>query len=122
MEKLSNLELAISAYEPQNYVEITELEHQLYTTNNPLTLCIKKELYEKLSADAKIIIYLALDTTMNIFSILISPKGNKPYIPKKKTTPTTRLIENYLKWVYKWKGIRIRTALDEVTTFVAYIT
>lgn len=122
MEKLSNIELAAFAFLPQNYVEISEQEHYLQTNDNPLTTCIKKELYELLSMDAKQVITLSLETPMSIYALAVSPKGRTPYIPKKKKTPNIQLIENYLRWVWKWEKLRIRKTLHEISIFVKQIT
>lgn len=119
---MDTIELAVQAYLQENYVEITDYAEDLQTKDDPLAICIKKDLYEKLSKDARDVIDLVLNTSMETFTSILSPNGIKCYYePKKKTTPNIKLIERYLRWMWKWSGSRIYKTIDEIKLFLSDI-
>ena len=72
------------------------------------TLLIKKQLFERLSKEAKGIVGLILDTPDKIVESLCSPKSKK--ISRKR-------IERYLKYIYKRRRI-VKSIIKELDEWV----
>jgi len=83
---------------------------------------IKKDLFEKLSEEAKEVIRLVLNTPMEIFVLARSPKNGRPpfYIPKKKEVLNVRVLADYLRWDqnFSWKIKKINKVFKELRAFV----
>lgn len=81
---------------------------------------IKRDLFMRLSEEAKDVIHLVLSTPMELLTSLACPKGRKLYSYKKKDIPNLKLLARYLKQDPErgWKRKKVYSIFNEIRRFV----